>query len=524
MISISASEWKRKTALTLRTRSDELKAVDEKLKQYQMTNSAHAVGELCRAVEAWSRSKQAAGELNGGARYLIDGDRNKSGVVALLIREIIQTAGKPPYWPDVTPGAPGERDYTYVVEGGLSANEKELLKRARESAAKRSVEMISSMEVDWSKFAFDQIGSVSSAGIDLAHTKYDSNWDQYQGANPNATSGGQFYYNCVSKIFAKAMDLSAEEVKDDPRVANAFQILGLSVSSVLGVLKYYLFNEGVMSKVVPLFGQVKGAADALAKGSLEIRVAVKSNSRVTAAKPLLQPSTPAAEAVDLFDKLIKIETSKNISESGVNLLVNTAAIVMSVFATPAITVVNVVKTLVDVIVGFIYQLVYYVVFKDAVGQCREWVKASAAPEDLDFRGWCANCPLLGAYFIVGLAGTAGAPTALAMFGQAGVPMTSTHFQDASVKLLKVRQSAAFFIERSPVKVGWINSKAKDKYGWIQEGFLKNEAMSASVGLKANKIHHHILNDDASTEDKFKHKVLVVGEKAYSLFKHAWSVV
>ena len=521
---IGATEWKRKTALAMRTRSAELKAVDDALKSYQTTQSQHALAGLCGAMEAWSKSKQPAGELNGGAAYLINGDRNKGGAVARLITDIIQAAGKPPYWPDQTPGAPGERDYTYVVEGGLNDTELNLLRQARESAAKRSVTMISKMEVDWSKFAFDQIGSVSSAAIDLGHTKYDSSWDKYGGSNPNSTSAGQFFYGCVSNIFTKAMGLTADEVKDDPRVENALAIAGLSVSALLGVLKYHLFNEGVMSKTVPLFGQVKGATDALAKGTLEIRVAAKSNQRVGAAKPLLQATTPAAEAMDLFGNLIKIETTKNISEAGINLLVNTAGIVMSVFATPAITIVNVVKTLVDVFVSFVYQVVYYIVFKDAVRKCREWVDAGAAPADLDFRGWCANCPLLGAYFFVGLAGTAGAPTALAMFGQSGVPMTSTHFQDASVKLLKVRQSAAFFITRSPVKIGWVDQKAKKEYGWIEDGFIKNEAKSASVGLKAHKIHHYTETGLASSQDKFKHKILVVGEKCYSLFKHAWDVV
>lgn len=72
----------------------------------------------------------------------------------MLFTAIIEELRKPSYWPDQTPGEPGERDYTYVVEGGLSNQEKELMKVACESAARRSVKMISKMDIiRWSEQA-----------------------------------------------------------------------------------------------------------------------------------------------------------------------------------------------------------------------------------------------------------------------------------------------------------------------------------------------------------------------------------
>ncbi len=61
-----------------------------------------------------------------------------------------------------------------------------------------------------------------------------------------------------------------------------------------------------------------------------------------------------------------------------------------------------------------------------------------------------------------------------------------------------------------------------KFGSLSEGrdggggLIESEAKSASVGLKVNKIHHHILAEHASTKDRFKHKFRVNGQQAYSL--------
>jgi hypothetical protein len=172
------------------------------------------------------------------------------------------------------------------------------------------------------------------------------------------------------------------------------------------------------------------------------------------------------------------------------------------------------------VVGFVYQLVYSLVFRKSVRQCRDWVREGASPHDLDFRAWIAGCPLLGAYFLVGLSAGGGATTALAMFGHPSRQVSSTDFQAASVKLLKVRQAAAAFVQDCPVKVKWSGPNG-EKYKWISS-LVESDALSASVGPNALKIHHYSLSDNASRKTKLKHKFHEHGNSAWSLAKTAWS--
>jgi hypothetical protein len=109
-----------------------------------------------------------------------------------------------------------------------------------------------------------------------------------------------------------------------------------------------------------------------------------------------------------------------------------------------------------------------------------------------------------------------------MFSQQGVPVSSTDFQGAAVKLQRARQAAAAYIDRSPVKVKWSGDAAKT-YAWI-DGLVKNEAKSASVGANFTKIHKYSLSDDASSTDRLRHKFYENGNKVWSIGKKAWSTV
>jgi hypothetical protein len=242
---------------------------------------------------------------------------------------------------------------------------------------------------------------------------------------------------------------------------------------------------------------------------------------VTAAKSMIMPSSDAATALSSFETLLKIESTKTAVNLAYRLLKDTALIVTEVLTLGAMTIVQVVTAIVEVVVGFVYQLVYSLLFRKSVKNCREWVVAGASPQDMDFRSWIAGCPLLGAYFLVGLSAGGGAVTALSMFGQPG-QISSTDFQSASTKLLKVRQAAAAYANDSPVKVKWTGPNG-DKFKWI-DGLIKGDALSASVGPNALKIHHWTLSDDASFKTKLKHKFHEHGNSAWSLAKTGWSVI
>jgi hypothetical protein len=242
---------------------------------------------------------------------------------------------------------------------------------------------------------------------------------------------------------------------------------------------------------------------------------------VEAARTMILPTSDAAVALESFDKLLKIETAKSVTNLSYRLLKDTALVVTEVLTLGAMTVVQVVSAIVEVVVGFIYQLVYSLVFRKTVAKCREWVQACAAPDDLDLRGVFSTCPLLGAHFLMGLSAGGGSVSALAMFGKPG-RLSSTDFQDASVKLLKARQAAAAYVAQTPVKVKWSGPHG-EKFKWM-DGLVKSDALSASVGLPGLKIHHWHLSEDASRKDRIKHRLHQVGDKSWGVGKAVWGVV
>lgn len=507
---LTAKEWKSRTFAVGHGRSSELKNVDGALEAYTANASPPNLTALVAAIEGWSGGKQAPAQ-SGGYAALLKGLRNKSGAVQELVTDVRRLAGKPAHWPDANAGS------TYVAD--LDEATVGLLRKMRFEATRISVEMIAAMEVDWASFAFDQLDSASSMAINLGHTDYGAGW---AGAQNNQTSAGQLESTTAGKILNVCLQKSAEALNADERVENVLKAAGLGINIVLGVLKFHLFKEGVMSKAVPLLGPLKDAVDATAKGAVQLRLASNSFQRVTAAQSMIREDSDAAIALNAFETLLKIETAKSVTQLAYRLLKDTALVVTEVLTMGAMTVVQVVTAVVEVIVGFVYQLVYSLVFRKSVRQCREWVKAGASPHDLDFRAWIAGCPLLGAYFLVGLSAGGGATTALTMFGRPFRQVSSTDFQAASVKLLKVRQAAAAYVQECPVKVKWTGPNG-EKFKWIS-GLIKSDALSASVGPNTMKIHHYSLSEDADLKTRLKHKFHEHGNSAWSLAKTAWSVV
>lgn len=504
---MSANEWKSRTSAVGQKRSDFLKDVDDTLAAYSSNPSAHKLLAVCTAIERWTASKAGAG---GGYAALLKGVRNKKGAVQELVTDLRKLAQKPAHWPDATQGS------TYVVNLDDAAVAQ--LKKLRTAATQRSVMMIAAMNVDWGAFAFDQLDSASSTAINLGHTNYGAGWS---GAQNNQTSAGQTESTTAGKILNICLMKSTTALQEDERVENVLKAAGLSINVVLGVLKFHLFKDGVMATAVPMLGPLKDSVDAVAKGAVNLRLATKSFQRVTAARSLIDPTSDAATAIDSFDTLLKIETAKTVTTLAYRLLKDTALVVTEVLTLGAMTVVQVVTALVEVIVGFVYQLVYMLVFRKSVKKCREWVVAGAEPDDLDFKSWIAGCPLLGAYFLVGLSAGGGAVTALSMFSQSG-DISSTDFQSASTKLLRVRQAAAAFLKESPVKVKW-TGPGGEKFKWI-DGLIGSDALSASVGVDSLKIHHWTLSEDATLATRIKHKFHEHGNSVWSLGKTAWSVI
>jgi hypothetical protein len=500
---LTAKEWKSRTFAAGHRRSPQLVDVDQKLEAYSANPSATKLNALCTAIEAWCATKS-------GYAKLLETVRNKSGAVQTLCTDVRQMAGKPAHWPDANKGS------TYVVT--LDESTVSLLRDLRFSATQRSVMMIAAMNVDWASFAFDQLESASGAAIGLGHTNYGSGWDNAQN---NQTSLGQVEYQTAGKILALCLEKAGKVLEVDDRVELVLRGAGLSINIVLNVLKFHLFKDGVLSKAVPVLGPLKESIDTAAKAAVALRQASNSNNRVVAAKSMIVPTSDAATALESFDTLLKIETAKTVTNLAYRLLKDTALIVTEVLAMGAMTVVQVVTALAEVVVGFVYQLVYSLLFRKSVKKCREWVTAGASPEDLDFRSWIAGCPLLGAYFLVGLAGGPGAALALSMFAQPG-EISSTDFQASSTKLLKVRQSAAAYVKDTPVKVKWTGPNG-EKFKWI-DGLVGSEAKSASVGLDSLKIHHWTLSEDADLKTRMKHKFHEHGGTVWSLGKKAWSVV
>jgi hypothetical protein len=507
---MTAKQWASRTFAAGHTRTPQLKQVDGALQAYTVQATPATLAALCLAIENWCTSKRPAGQQTGGYAALLKGTRNRSGAVQELVTDLRSTAGKPTYWPEPDQGS------SYIV--ALDDATVSMLKDLRFDATRRSVMMIAAMDVDWASFAFDQVGSASSLAIGLGHTNYGSGWT---GAQNNQTSLGQMESTTAGKILNICLLESGKTLGADNRVENVLKAAGLSINIVLGVLKFHLFKDGVMATAVPMLGPLKEAVDAAIKGGAQFRLASNSFQRVTAAKSLVAPTSEAATAIDGFEKLLKIETAKTAVDLAYRLLKDTALVVTEVLTLGAMTVVQVVTAVVEVIVAFVYQLVYSLVFRKSVGKCREWVQAGAVPDDLDFRAWIAACPLLGAYFLIGLSAGGGAVTALSMFNQSG-EISSTDFQSASTKLLKVRQAAAAYVQDCPVKVKWTGPNGA-QFKWI-EGLIKSDALSASVGANSMKIHHWTLSDDASFKTRLKHKFHEHGNNVWSLAKTAWSVV
>ncbi len=503
---MSAKEWTSRTSAVGHKRSDFLQEVDEKLQAYTSNPTAHKLLALCAAVESWTASKAGA----RGYAALLEGTRNRKGAVQELVTDLRRLAQKPAHWPDANQGS----SYVVTLDDAAVAQ----LKQLRTVATERSVMMIAAMNVDWGSFAFDQLESASSAAINLGHTNYGGGWSNAQN---NQTSAGQVESTTAGKILNIVLMKSTKTLQEDARVENVLKAAGLGINVVLGVLKFHLFKDGVMATAVPMLGPLKESVDAVARGAVDLRLATKSFERVTAARSLIDRTSDAATAIHAFDTLLKIETAKTVTNLAYRLLKDTALVVTEALTLGAMTVVQVVTSLVEVVVGFVYQLVYMLVFRKSVNKCREWVVGGARPDDLDFKSWIAGCPLLGAYFLVGLSAGGGAVTALSMFSQGG-EISSTDFQAASVKLLRVRQAAAAYLKHSPVKVKW-TGPGGEKFKWI-DGLIGSDALSASVGLDSLKIHHWTLSEDASLATRMKHKFHEHGNSVWSLGKTAWSVV
>lgn len=500
---MAPKEWKSRTFATGRRRSPQLVEVDLKFEAYRAHQTLPKLFDLCRAIEAWSASK-------GGYAELLESVRNKSGAVQELCTDVRQLANKPAYWPDANAGS------TVVVT--LDESMVSLLRDMRSNATQRAVMMIAAMDVDWASFAFDQLEAAAVPAIQLGHTNYGSGWDNAQN---NQTSLGQVESQTAGKILGLCLEKAGKVLEVDDRVELVLRGAGLSIDVVLNVLKFYLFKEGVLAKAVPVLGPLKESVDTAAKAAVALRQASNSNKRVVAAKSMIVPTSDAATALDSFDSLLKVETAKTVTNLAYRLLKDTALVVTEVLALGAMTVVQVVTALAEVVIGFVYQLVYSLLFRKSVKKCREWVTAGASPEDLDFRAWIAGCPILGAYFLVGLARGPGAALSLSMFARPG-EISSTDFQASSTKLLKVRQSAAAYVKDAPVKVRWTGPNG-EQFKWIQ-GLIDSEAKSASVGADSLKIHHWTLTEDASLKVRMKHKFHEHGNSVWSLTKKAWSAV
>jgi hypothetical protein len=503
---MTAKEWKSGTFSVGKVRSEQLKAVDRALEAYQKTRTQTERRALVRAIEVWVASKSPNGK-SGGYAAVLKGARNRTSAVTQLIDQVRGNSDDlrlPPFWPDQEKGS------TVVVQ--LDVDTLDLLRAARFEATKRSVMMISAMRVDWKAFAFDQATSAATTASGIGHTDFSKEWTG--GADQNLSSAGGMVKDTSLKLISLAMGKAREELGKDERVNTALMAIGSGLDIVLGVVKNYLL-KGFLTTTVPLVGPIKEGVDAIYKGGKDLRLVYKSFERVNAVKPLLKESSDAATAIESFHSLLKIETGKSIGLLAYKLLKDAGLVVTEVLTLGAMTVVQVVSALVELIVGFCYQLYYSIVFQSAVKQCRQWVKERALPMNLDLRTWIAGCPILGAYFFVGLSAGGGSVSALSMFGQGGT-VNSTAFQDASTKLLRVRQAAAAYIQANPVKVKW----ADEKYEWI-DGLVKSDALSASVGLDITKIHHFRLSENATTSEKFKHrfyqasnKVLKVGGDIY----------
>jgi hypothetical protein len=265
---LSGREWKLRTFAPGHTRSHALQAVDDALDAYRTNGSVPNLSTLVDAIEHWCAEKPLAGQT-GGYASLLKGVRNKSGAVQKLVTDVRTLAGKPANWPDANAGA------TVVVD--LDDATLNLLRDKRFEATKISVEMIAAMNVDWAAFAFEQLDAASSMAINLGHTNYGGGWAT--GAQNNQTSAGQLESTTAGKIINVCLMKSSETLKADERVENVLKAAGLGVNVVLGILKFHLFKDGVMSKAVPLLGPLKEAVDATARGAVQLRLASNSFQR-----------------------------------------------------------------------------------------------------------------------------------------------------------------------------------------------------------------------------------------------------
>jgi hypothetical protein len=165
------------------------------------------------------------------------------------------------------------------------------------------------------------------------------------------------------------------------------------------------------------------------------------------------------------------------------------SVLVSVFAAPAASALQLVSSIVEAVSGFVYMLFQGLTFKAATDKCREWVKVGDITQDLQLNESIAGCPFIGVLFF-GAANYIGHFNLTAMLTKPQL-LTSTNLQLAVSQVSGVQKVACQYFKSTEVPYRLVDSN----YEWI---------LKMMRGMASSAPRSEFLTEDASAKAKFRH--------------------
>ena len=272
----------------------------------------------------------------------------------------------------------------------LTDKESELLVQAQEAGLSRGITLLSHLTYSKKQMAIEGIKGAASIGS-AAHTYSKGGSSDTVGSIMGDQAEAQ-----IVKLLNACWDNVKEKLNGNVWLTRACTLLKTGVEQLLSQIKGLIFNGGVLSKLVPFYGNIKGLVD----GAI---LAVKAHGHKTAADTLADmgpavASGIASSALEGFSKYARSEMLRCAGKSAWTFAKSIGGLLAEVFSFGAASAVSFAIAVVEAISSFVYSLVQALMFDKATKKFEDYATKRTLPSAEEFRTILAGCSFVGCVF------------------------------------------------------------------------------------------------------------------------------
>lgn len=378
----------------------------------------------------------------------------------------------------------------------LNDKEMQMLESAQQAGLQRGVTLLSNLTFSKTQMAISglQAGvSIASASSSFASGGSDDTVGSIAGDAAEAK---------IQQLLHKCWDKAREKVENNIWLSRACDLLEVGINQLLSWVKGLIFSGGVLDKLVPLYGNIKGIVD----GAIQA-VDARSQHTVVDALGNMGPqvsSGVATAALEGFTKYAQGEMLRAAGKSAWTFAKSIGGLLAEIFSFGAWTVISFATAVVEAIVGFAYGLVQAILFDRTTEKFGQYAEARSLPSAEDFRTIITGCPYVGCVFFAA-ANYIGHFNLTSVLASPNRVLSTKMLTESIPKINDAQLAACGYTRDSSFTLDFRSAEAQQEYTWI---------LKMIEGYSTDTPKAEFLTQDATRWSRFKHKA----KSAYYRFK------